>query len=176
MAAVSFANKVFCVVNAVRNSQDYDYVVWIDGDTFSFRPIPMDFFEKLLPQDTMLTYLGRENPKLNDGGKYPECGFVGYNLTNKHTQRFVKELRNTYEQDLLFNEKQWHDSYVWNEVRKRTLNGQPQMDLTGRRKDGHVWPESKIAPYTAHLKGKRKKDAGVDERDKEINKEYYEGR
>ena len=30
--------------------------------------------------------------------------------------------------------------------------------------------------YTAHLKGKRKKDAGVDERDKEVNKEYYEGR
>ena len=47
------------------------------------------------------------------------------------------------------------------------------MDLTGRRKDGHVWPESKIAPYTAHLKGKRKKDAGVDERDKQVNEGDY---
>ena len=26
-AAVRFANKVFCVVNAVRNSEEYDYVV-----------------------------------------------------------------------------------------------------------------------------------------------------
>ena len=90
-AAVRFANKVFCVVNAVRNSKEYDYVVWIDGDTFSFRPIPMSFFEQLLPQDTMLTYLGRENPKLNDGGKYPECGFVGYNLQHPETQNFINE-------------------------------------------------------------------------------------
>ena len=61
--AVRFANKVFCVVNGVRNSKDYDYVVWLDADTFTFRPVPMDFFEKLLPKDTMVTYLGRENPK-----------------------------------------------------------------------------------------------------------------
>jgi hypothetical protein len=48
------------------------------------------------------------------------------------------------------------------------------MDLTGRRKDGHVWPESKIATYTAHLKGKKKKDAGVDERDKQVNGDDYD--
>ena len=47
-AAVRFANKVFCVVNGVRDSKDYDYVVWIDADTYTFRPVPMDFFEKLL--------------------------------------------------------------------------------------------------------------------------------
>ena len=68
-AAVRFANKVFCVVNGVRNSKDYDYVVWIDADTFTFRPVPLDFFKSLLPTDTMVTYLGRENPKLLDGGK-----------------------------------------------------------------------------------------------------------
>ena len=68
------------------------------------------------------------------------------------------------------------DSYVWDQVRKKYLSGQPQYNLTGARLDGHVWPESKIAPYTAHLKGKRKKDAGVDERDKQVNGEYYEGR
>jgi len=29
--AVRFSNKVFCIVNAVRSSEDYDYVLWIDG-------------------------------------------------------------------------------------------------------------------------------------------------
>ena len=90
-AAVRFANKVFCVVNGVRNSKDYDYVVWIDADTFTFRPVPLNFFESLLPTDTMVTYLGRENPKLRDGGKYPECGFVGYNLKHPEVQNFVNE-------------------------------------------------------------------------------------
>ena len=42
--AVRFSNKVFCVVNAVRNSQGYDYVLWIDADTFTFRPVPINFF------------------------------------------------------------------------------------------------------------------------------------
>ena len=32
----------------------------------------------------MLTYLGRLNPDLHDGGKDPECGFVGYNLNHSH--------------------------------------------------------------------------------------------
>ena len=111
--AVRFSNKVFCVVNAVRNAKEYDYVVWIDGDTFSFRPIPMDFFEKLLPQNTMLTYLGRENPKLNDGGKYPECGFVGYNIKHPEIQNFINDWENLYVTDNVFKLLEWHDSYVF---------------------------------------------------------------
>ena len=51
--AVRFANKVFCVVNAVRNSDGYDYVLWIDADTFTFRSVPLDFFAKLLPKETL---------------------------------------------------------------------------------------------------------------------------
>ena len=61
--AVRFANKVFCVINGVRNSADYDYVVWLDADTNIFRPMPLNFLTELLPQDTMVTYLGRENPR-----------------------------------------------------------------------------------------------------------------
>jgi hypothetical protein len=64
--------------------------------------------------------------------------------------------------DLLFKEEQWHDSYVWNKVREKYLSGQPQYNLTGTRKDGHVWPHSKLAEYTTHLKGKKKKDKGYD--------------
>jgi len=89
--AVRFANKVFCVTHALKNSAGYDYLIWLDADTYSFRPIPKDFFEGLLPSDSMLTYLGRENPNLNDGGKYPECGFVGYNLNHPEIQNLTKD-------------------------------------------------------------------------------------
>ena len=87
--AVRFANKVFCVVNAVRNSKDYDYVVWLDADTFTFRTVPIDFLTNILPTDTMLTYLGRETV-------YPECGFVGYNLKHEYTLDFVNEWEQLY--------------------------------------------------------------------------------
>ena len=71
--AVRFANKIFCVTHAIKSSADYDYVIWLDADTYSFRPMPENFLEKLLPKDSLITYLGR-------GDKDPECGFVGYNL------------------------------------------------------------------------------------------------
>ena len=86
--AVRFANKVFCVTHAIKSSEDYDYVVWLDADTYTFRPIPIKFIFDVLPRDTMLTYLGRQNPKLKDSGKDPECGFVGYNLKHPEIQNY----------------------------------------------------------------------------------------
>ena len=160
-AAVRFANKVFCVVNAVRNSKDYDYVVWIDGDTFSFRPIPMDFFEKLLPQDTMLTYLGRENPKLNDGGKYPECGFVGYNMRHQEIQNFIDDWEKLYVTDEVFKLLEWHDSYVfWHLSKLYRKEKSIQVNDIGYWKGvkgHHVFVNSELGEYMDHMKGKRKK-------------------
>tara|TARA_E500000331_G_scaffold11670_1_gene10692 strand:+ start:2657 stop:3544 length:888 start_codon:yes stop_codon:yes gene_type:complete len=162
-AAVRFANKVFCVVNAVRNSEEYDYVVWIDGDTFSFRPIPMSFFEQLLPQDTMLTYLGRENPKLNDGGKYPECGFVGYNLKHPEMQNFINDWEKLYVTDEVFKLLEWHDSYVfWHLTKKYRKESPYQIKVNDIGywkgvKGHHVFVNSELGEYMDHMKGKRKK-------------------
>ena len=160
-AAVRFENKVFCVVNAVRNSKEYDYVVWIDGDTFSFRPVPMDFFEKLLPQDTMLTYLGRENPNLNDGGKYPECGFVGYNMKHPEIQNFVDDWEKLYVTDEVFKLLEWHDSYVFwhlSKIYRKEKNIQVNdIGYWKGVKGHHVFVNSELGDYMDHMKGKRKK-------------------
>jgi hypothetical protein len=160
-AAVRFANKVFCVVNGVRNSKDYDYVVWIDADTFTFRPVPLSFFEKLLPQDTMVTYLGRENPKLNDGGKYPECGFVGYNMRHPEIHNFVDDWENLYVTDDVFKLLEWHDSYVfWHLTKKYRQEKNIQVNDIGYWigvKGHHVFVNSELGLYMDHMKGKRKK-------------------
>ena len=160
-AAVRFANKVFCVVNGIRNSKDYDYVVWIDGDTFSFRPIPIDFFKNLLPVDTMLTYLGRENPKLNDGGKYPECGFVGYNLKHPEIQNFIDDWEKLYITDKVFKLLEWHDSYVfWHLSKQYRRERNIKVNDIGYWKGvkgHHVFVNSELGEYMDHMKGKRKK-------------------
>jgi hypothetical protein len=131
--AVRFANKVFCVINAVRNSLDYNYVVWLDADTNIFRPMPFEFITKLLPQNTMVTYLGRENPTLNDGGKYPECGFVGYNLLHPETQNFINEWERLYKEDSVFKILEWHDSYVfWHLTKKFKQEKQIEVNDIGK--------------------------------------------
>ncbi len=160
-AAVRFANKVFCVVNGVRNSKDYDYVVWIDADTFTFRPVPLNFFESLLPTDTMVTYLGRENPKLRDGGKYPECGFVGYNLKHPEVQNFVNEWEQLYVTDNVFKLLEWHDSFVfWHLTKKYQTEKAIKVNDIGYWKGvrgHHVFVNSELGLYMDHMKGKRKK-------------------
>ena len=162
--AVRFSNKVFCIVNAVRNSNDYDYVLWIDADTFTFRPVPLDFFSKLLPEDTMLTYLGRENPTLNDGGVYPECGFVGYNLKHLETRNFIDDWEQLYTTGNVFKILEWHDSFVfwhlskiYKEQRSITVN---DIGYDKGVKGHHVFINSELGLYMDHFKGKRKQ-AGI---------------
>jgi len=162
--AVRFSNKVFCIVNAVRNSEEYDYVLWIDADTFTFRPVPIDFFENLLPADTMLTYLGRENPTLNDGGVYPECGFVGYNLKHPETQNFIKDWEQLYITGEVFEILEWHDSFVFWHLSKiyRKQKNITVNDIGYNKgvKGHHVFINSELGLYMDHFKGKRKQ-AGV---------------
>ena len=76
--AVKFSYKVSCITHAVKSYKDYDYVIWIDDDTFTFRNIPMTFLESICPSDTLVTYLGRENDR--GSNKYPECGLVCLSL------------------------------------------------------------------------------------------------
>ena len=158
--AVRFSNKVICVVNGLRNSKGYDYVVWIDADTFSFRPIPIAFFESLLPKDTMVTYLGRENPTLGDGGKYPECGFVGYNCNHPETQNFINDWEQLYVTDSVFKILEWHDSYVfWHLTKIYRKEKNVKVNDIGRWKGvrgHHVFINSELGLYMDHMKGDRK--------------------
>lgn len=161
--AVRFANKVFCVTHAVRTSvaKEYDYIVWLDADTFTFRPMPKEFLKSLLPDNTMLTYLGRENPTLNDGGKYPECGFVGYNLKHPEIQNFVNDWEKLYISDEVFKLLEWHDSYVFWHLSKiyRKEKNIEVNDIGYWKgvKGHHVFINSELGLYIDHLKGKRKK-------------------
>ena len=158
--AVRFSNKVFCVVNAVRNSKDHDYVVWIDADTFSFRPVPLDWIVNLLPKDTMVTYLGRENPTLGDGGKYPECGFVGYNCNHPEIQNFINDWEQLYTTDNVFKILEWHDSYVfWHltKIYRKTKNIKVNdIGYWKGVKGHHVFVNSELGLYMDHMKGNRK--------------------
>lgn len=160
--AVRFANKVFCVTHAIKTSVEkkYDYVVWLDADTYTFRPMPREFLESLLPGNTMLTYLGRENPKLNDGGKYPECGFVGYNLNHPEIQNFAREWEQLYTTNDVFKLLEWHDSYVfWHLSKQYRRDKNVAVNDIGYWKGvkgHHVFINSELGLYIDHMKGKRK--------------------
>ena len=151
--AVRFSNKVFCIINAVRNSNVYDYVVWLDADTYTFNPVPISLFENLLKDHTMLTYLGR-------GDIYPECGFVGYNLKHKEIQNFVNDWEKLYVDGSIFDLLEWHDSAVFWHLSKIYVEdkGITVNDIGYAKgvKGHHVFVNSELGSYVDHFKGNRK--------------------
>ena len=153
--AVRFSNKVFCIINAIRNSNDYDYVVWLDADTYTFNPVPISLFENLLKDHTMLTYLGR-------GDIYPECGFVGYNLKHTEIQNFVNDWEKLYVTDEVFKLLEWHDSYVFWYLTKKYRKESPyeikvnDIGYWKGVKGHHVFVNSELGLYMDHMKGNRK--------------------
>ena len=156
--AVRFSNKVFCIINAVRNSPEYDYIVWIDADTYTHKSFSNLFLESLLPRDTMLTYLGREKESQKI---YPECGFVGYNLKHTEIQNFINDWERLYSSDEIFNLLEWHDSAVfWYLSKKYTSEKNVTINDIGYAAGAnghHVFVNSKLGEYIDHLKGEKRK-------------------
>ena len=44
-----FAHKTFAVDHAIKNAET-DYVLWLDADTYTFRPISKDFVNNIKKQ------------------------------------------------------------------------------------------------------------------------------
>ena len=158
--AVKFSFKVSCITHAVKTYTDYDYVIWLDDDTYTFRPIPKSFIIDLCPKETLVTYLGRENNR--GSNKYPECGLVCYNINHNLIQNFVQEWENLYTSDKIFELLEWHDSYVFwymtKEYRKKLDAKVHDIGYKKGVKGHHVFVNSILGQYIDHFKGDRKSD------------------
>ena len=156
--AVKFSYKVSCVTHAVRTYTDYDYVIWIDDDTYTFRDIPMQFIESICPDDTLVTYLDRENDR--GSNKYPECGLVCYNIKHKLVQNFINDWEKLYTSADIFELLEWHDSYVfWHltkEYRQKHSAKVHDIGYSKGVKGHHVFVNSELGQYIDHFKGDRK--------------------
>ena len=153
--AIRFANKVYAVFHACEEEQ-YDVVVWMDGDTVCHSPISQQKFESFFPDNTWLSYLGR-------GHKWPECGFYGLHIHKPGAKEFLKEFERVYEDadNGIFKMEEWHDSYVFDECLKKIRTRHPQIhDLSGHlvKGEGHPLINTELGAYFDHLKGARKKE------------------
>ena len=142
--AWKFCNKPL-VMNDAINRINADIIYWIDADVVVKRCVPNLFFTNLL-DDCDITFLGRNN-------YHSECGFVGYSVNDK-TIRFCDELGKMYSEDKFLDEREWHDSYLFDVVRhKMNLK---ENNLTGTLKKSNVFDECVVGDYFSHLKGNMK--------------------
>ena len=148
--AVRFSHKVYAIFDCAKNT-DADILVWMDADTICHSPITIDEIKKLIPDNKDLCYLGRE-------GKYSECGLYSLNLRSPIIQEFLKEFQRMYDDadNGIFLLSEWHDSFVFDIVRKKY----PLVELNWSagivKGEGHPLINSGWGAYLDHLKGDRK--------------------
>ena len=153
--AIRFANKVYAVFDAASRCNT-KWIVWMDADSFIHSPWEYKQFKQFLPDRAWMSYLGR-------GKKWPECGFYGINLHNQIGLDFLKEFEHVYEHAEygIFRMEEWHDSFVFEEVRKKIAESNPNgkiHNISGNiiNGEGHPVINSDLGKYMDHLKGDRK--------------------
>jgi hypothetical protein len=148
--AVRFAHKVYSIFHCAKNTNT-DWLIWMDADTVCHSPIAQEDLERLCPATTDLCFLGRR-------GKFSECGLYAMNLQSQRTRDFLTQFQRYYDdaEQGIFTLAEWHDSFVFDAVRKH----HPLVELdwsshliTG---EGHPLINSHWGAYLDHLKGKRK--------------------
>lgn len=147
--AVRFSHKTFAVDHAIKNIKT-DYVLWLDADTYTFRPITKEFVIGLLPKKKLVNFLGR-------GEKYPECGWVCYNRRHPLINEFMDAWTGLYKNKTIFEELEWHDSYLFWQILKRVApNEGVDIGKGAGAKGNHIFINSVLGDYIDHMKGKRK--------------------
>lgn len=160
--AVRFAYKIYSIA-LVANYTSGGWLVWLDADTCTHSDITQEDLNRLCPPTSMISYLGR-------GENYhSECGWVGYNLNHPETRNFIQELVGMYNQDRIFELEEWHDSYVWDVVRRRYQDKNNFYNLSKvipkAGKAGHPFINSELGRFMDHLKGARKQQGRSHKKD-----------
>ena len=147
-----FCYKVFAYTDWIINeSKGYDGVICIDADSAFYKSCDHKWIKEHIHRDNcMMSYLGR-------GSMYSECGYLYFNLNHRETLNYAKEMYHWYTTDKLFWLSEWHDSFVWDFIRKdfeKRLN--IKNHNIGDSGNGHVQARSCLSELYDHCKGARK--------------------
>ena len=114
---VRFSYKVFAQSDARKYSEQFFY---IDADTEFISKIPNTWFNKCLPENTLLSIYDRI-------GYYTESGFIGFNnlLLNKKKQKlldiFFTQYTSYYTYDLIYSLPAFTDCHALDATRSRFM-------------------------------------------------------
>ena len=148
--AVRFAHKVYAIFDCAKKC-DTDWLFWMDADTVCHSPITLEKLKSFCPDSVDICFLGREK-------KYTECGLYAMNLRNSKTLDFLKEFQRMYDdaENGIFKMAEWHDSFVFDGVRKNLKLTENNWSAGIIKGEGHPLINSEWGAYLDHLKGGRK--------------------
>ncbi len=148
--AVRFAHKVYSIFHCAKTT-DADVLIWMDADTICHSPISIEDIRRMIPENKDICFLGRK-------GKFSECGLYSMNLRSPVVQQFLRNFQHFYDdaENGIFKLDEWHDSFVFDAVRKTVRLSELDWSshlITG---EGHPLINSEWGAWLDHLKGGRK--------------------
>lgn len=168
--AVRFSHKVGAVVDLIERSiapRD-GVLIWIDADVLTHAPVTRGFLEGLVADwdNTAIAWLNRAK-------KYPECGFVMFNLAHPKTVELVQIWKHLYTSDGFTKLDGWTDCHtlqeavLWTQAPWASLSG-------GHTSVGHPFVNGPLGAVMDHLKGDRKQVGKSSRHDLRVKrKEHY---
>jgi hypothetical protein len=143
-----FSYKVFAQAHASKEGKKF---MWLDADNQFHNRITTKFFNDFIPDDTTLSYYGRE-------GSYTECGVIGFNCTLDLSKKFFDIYLGHYTKGTIWQMKHKTDCHALDSTREQMkgISGYKEI-LKGDGRSGHTIARDKtINIYIDHKKGKRK--------------------
>jgi hypothetical protein len=101
---IKWCHKVYAMKHAL-NCLD-DYVIFLDGDTYTKTPVPLNFAKMLVEDDLFAVHF--ENLK---NGLHFETGLVVFNATHNQTGWLKENLTSAYDSLDIYNMKKTWDGY-----------------------------------------------------------------
>ena len=148
--AVRFSHKVYAIFHAARHCTT-DWLIWMDADMVCHSPIDAKKLAEFFPASKDLCFAGRSR-------KFTECGLYGMHVTESAVKSWLAEFQHMYDdaEQGIFTLEEWHDSYVFDAVRKRHALRELNWTAHLQMGEGHPLINCEWGAYIDHLKGERK--------------------
>lgn len=145
---VRFAYKSYVMCHAAKDP-DVDILIWLDADAEIVANITVKYLVKFLPKGKFVGYLGRKGA--------PETGFLIFNLRANGSKEFFEKFEWYYNSDALYNLKQFHDAWVFQEL-KNELEQSGIIETQDITKPGELKHpfNGTFKNYMVHYKGESK--------------------
>lgn len=159
--AIRFSFKIFSLYKYIQSSLFTSNFGWIDSDIVCLRKFSSEDLDEFFPEAHQIaSYLGRDSfPKPNS---YSECGFIGYNYNNPDCAKFIHTMLEMYMSGDIFMQKEWHDSFIFDVVRKDfETEGKTFKNISSKfMGEEHPFMKTNLGTYFDHLKGPERKLRG----------------
>lgn len=155
MDAIKWCHKVYamtdCAFKLGDDTADAGWLVWLDADTITTKPLSEEKLLKIFPDKAELVYLGRKDVD------YSETSFVAFNISSEAPYCLLGDLRGCYDIGEVISYREWHDGFIFDRLLKIYIaHGLRAHNLTPNVDGLAAFAQSELSQYMTHFKGNLK--------------------